>query len=193
MRTAQSGTVLRGVSFTPGTCQIPGKIFCFPGSIPIEQPLIRALEGALGPFIRALEGALGPFIRALEGALGQNQPGIIQSPGPRQQARDRGSGEVVARVGFSFRLAPRLSGREPVLPGDVEELQDLIRLGVLIPERLQDQRVGDRPVREDQANAPRALKREAARLDQAPKIVERDVKDLPPVDALPQRYGFHDE
>ncbi len=32
MRTAQSGTVLRGASFTPGTCQIPGKIFCFPGS-----------------------------------------------------------------------------------------------------------------------------------------------------------------
>jgi hypothetical protein len=32
MRTAKAGTVLRGVSFTPGTCQIPGRIFCFPGS-----------------------------------------------------------------------------------------------------------------------------------------------------------------
>jgi hypothetical protein len=32
VRTAQAGTVLRGVSFTPGTCQIPGRIFCFPGS-----------------------------------------------------------------------------------------------------------------------------------------------------------------
>jgi hypothetical protein len=32
MQTAKSGSVLRGVSFTPGTCQIPGLIFCFPGS-----------------------------------------------------------------------------------------------------------------------------------------------------------------
>ena len=32
MQTAKSGSVLRGVSFTPGTCQIPGKIFCLPGS-----------------------------------------------------------------------------------------------------------------------------------------------------------------
>src|SRR5438552_3460626 len=80
-----------------------------------------------------------------------------------------------------------LSRREPVLPGDVEEFQDLVRLGVLIPERLQDKRIGDRPVREDQANAPRPLKAEAARLDQAPEIVERDIEDLAPVDALPQR------
>ena len=32
MRTAKAGTVLRGVSFTPGTCQIPGRTFCFPES-----------------------------------------------------------------------------------------------------------------------------------------------------------------
>ena len=79
----------------------------------------------------------------------------------------------------------------PRLSPTFEEFQDLVRLGVLIPERLQDKRIGDRPVREDQANAPRPLKAEAARLDQAPEIVERDVEDLPPVDALPQRYRFH--
>ena len=28
LRTAKAGTVLRGVSFTPGTCQIPVKIIC---------------------------------------------------------------------------------------------------------------------------------------------------------------------